>query len=390
MPKLLPAAALAALVFLLSGVTSAATLQSLLQKGVEHGYPGFAMLVRYPDGTIQSAAAGYASLETKRPLRVDDAFNIASITKTFTAVAVLRLVDQRRLSLDAKLANILDPALVSQIPNSDRITVAQLLDHSSGIYATNNDMAYVSTLLGPKADPMHVWLPQELVALAYVNRSKPKGEPGSGHYYSDTNYVLLGLIVQHVVGKSFKQHVEETIFKPLGMNSTYFYSDRLGVGAEADGRVTQGYLRSTDDFRKFIDVNPMFKRAHGEWFNTTLAAERIDAAAGIVSTLPDLMKFADPLFGGKLLSADSQKFLISVGEGMDQAPLNKERVRALQAVRRSWGVLVYKPGDGPGGVNTLMAYRPANGAIYLGFTNSFNFDELDFMMDDVIPDIDPE
>jgi D-alanyl-D-alanine carboxypeptidase len=340
---------------------------------------------------MRSAAAGDASIEDKRPLRVDDAFNLASVTKAFTAVAVLRLVDQHKLTLDAKLTDVLDSSLVGRIPNSSRITVAQLLDHSSGIYATNNDMEYLTTMLGPKANPKRVWAPQELIALAYGNRSKPKGAPGSGHYYSDTNYIILGLIVERVVGKTFKQYVAETIFKPLGMNSTYFYSDRLGIGAQANGRVTQGYLLSTNEIRKFIDVNPMFKRVRGQLFNTTLAAERIDAAAGIVSTLPDLMKFAVPMFGGKLLTTDRQKFLMSALVGMDLQPLDKERTRALQAVHKSWGVLIYKPGDGPGGVNTLMAFRPSNGAIYLGFTNSFGyFDETDFMMDKVIAKLDAQ
>jgi hypothetical protein len=126
-------------------------------------------------------------------------------------------------------------------------------------------------------------------------------------------------------------------------------------------------------------------RKEGQLLNTTLAAERIDAAAELVTTLPDLLKYASALFRGKLLSAQSQKFLMAAGEGLEGQPTDKKRIWALQAGRKPYGILVYKEGDGPGGVNTLMAYRPATDEIFLGFTNSFGyFNEVDFLMDDVI------
>jgi hypothetical protein len=123
--------------------------------------------------------------------------------------------------------------------------------------------------------------------------------------------------------------------------------------------------------------------------NTTLAGERIDSVAGIVTTLPDLMKYAQALFSGRLLSAKSQRFLMAAADGMEQMAIGKQRTFTLQAVRKPYGVLLYKEGDGPG-CNTLMAYRSATGQIYLGFTNSFGyFDEIDFMMDNVIGKLHP-
>jgi D-alanyl-D-alanine carboxypeptidase len=115
-------------------------LKSLLQKGIDRGYPGIAVLVQSADGGTQSAAAGYSDLENHTPMRVEDAFHMASINKTFTAVAVLRLVDAHKLSLSTTLKECLGET-VAQIPNAERITVSQLLDHSSGIYPTNNESA---------------------------------------------------------------------------------------------------------------------------------------------------------------------------------------------------------------------------------------------------------
>jgi D-alanyl-D-alanine carboxypeptidase len=365
-------------------------LKSLLQRGIERGYPGIAVLTQSANGRIQSAAAGYSDLENHTPMRVEDPFHIASINKTFTAVAVLRLVDERKLSLNATLKKCLGE-VVAKIPNAERITVSQLLDHSSGIYATNNDVEYLATILGSKADPARVWTPAELIALAGKDRSRPAGEPGQGHYYADTNYILLGMIVERVSGRPFKEHITQTLLVPLGMNSTYFYSSLLGEDAHRHVPTVQGYLLATDELRSVINVNPMFKpvpgdkRSGGQLLNTTLAAERIDAAAGMVTTLPDLLKYASALFRGKLLSPKSQAFLMSVAEGMNEQPVGTKRVWAMQAIHKRYGVLVYKEGDGPGGVNTLMAYNLTKNEIFLGFTNIFGyFNEVDFLMDEVI------
>jgi D-alanyl-D-alanine carboxypeptidase len=365
-------------------------LRTLLQKGVEHGYPGIAMLIQEGNGKIHSSAVGYSVLEHHTPLRVDDAFHMASINKTFTAVAILRLIDEGKLSLNDTLKDRLGNA-ASRIPYADRITISQLLDHSSGIYPTNNDMDYLTTIIGPKADPARVWKPEELVALADKDRSRPAGLPGEGHFYSDTNYILLGMIVERTTGQSYKEYVRKTVIEPLGMQSTYFYSDYMGKNAHPPVVPVQGYLLSTKDLRGVIEPNAMFRPVPGDYgidvqlLNTTLAAERTDAAGGLVTTLPELLKFASALFRGKLLSPQSHKFMMSVVEGMEVQPLEKKRIWALQAIHKPYGVLVYKEGDGPGGVNTLMAYRPATDEIFIGFTNSFGyFNEVDFMMDDVI------
>jgi CubicO group peptidase (beta-lactamase class C family) len=374
-----------AVIGLMSGAAADTdTLRQGLNAGVAHGYPGFAMLVHYPDGRTLTAAEGYANLEMRRKLRTDDAFHLASVTKVFTAVATLRLVDQGKLSLNDRIIDVLGPDVVGRVPFAARITVAQLLDHSSGIHPINNELPYLNTLLGPQANPTVVWAPQQFVELASEGRAKPEGEPGTGHHYSDTNYILLGMIVEKIAGRPLRDQVRDTVFRPLHMTDSYYYSRRLGMGATAHGRTTQGYLLPTDEIKSFIAINPMFRPA-GRFLNTTLAAERIDAAAGIVSTLPDLLKFAEALFGGRLLSPESQKFLMAAGDGMDKVDIGEHRTWAMQAIRQPYGTLVYKEGDGPGGVNTLMAFQPATGAIYLGFTNSFGFfDEVDFMMKDVI------
>jgi len=364
-------------------------LKAVLDQVLEQGYPGIAVLMERPNGEVYAAAAGYADLGEQLPLRMDHAFHMASITKTFTAVAVLRLIDEGKLSLDDTMAERLE-SVVDAIPHASRITVAQLLDHSSGIYPTNNDSDYLNTLIGLRADPYFIWSPEELVALASGERREPPGAPGEGHFYSDTNYVLLGMIVEKASGRPFKTFIRETLLEPLRMRSTWFYSDQLATREPPPAEPVRGYLLATDELRSLIDINPMFEpapggnRKEGVLLETTLAAERIDAAAGLITTLPDLHRFASALFRGQLLTARSQAFLLSAGEGMGHEPVDSDRTRALQAIRKPYGVLLYKQGDGPGGVNTLMAYSQASGAIFIGFTNVFGyFDEVDLMMDRV-------
>ena len=99
----------------------------------------YAFLVAEPDAPVWSGAAGYSDLEHRTPASPDDGYHMASITKVFTAVATLRLIDAEQLSLDARLMDLLDASLVGPIPHAGEITIAQLLTHTSGLYAPNND-----------------------------------------------------------------------------------------------------------------------------------------------------------------------------------------------------------------------------------------------------------
>ena len=369
----------------------ATRLSQLLGREVSaRGYPGMAMLVQRDSEPPASAAAGSQDLVGRVPMRPDTPFHICSITKTFTAIAALQLVDRGKLSLNATLASLLGED-VKGIPHAGEITVAELLDHSSGIYPTNNDPEYLDTMLGRRANPRRVWSAREMIALAKRPDHPPVAAPGSGHHDSDTNYLLLSMIVEKISGEDYKEHVRRTIFVPLRMDSTYFYSDVLAGSLHPSAPTARGYILATPDIRSAISINPMFPAVGGRpvgstpLLDTTFAAERIDGAAGIVSTLPDLGKFAAALFRGRLLAPDTQRFLTAAAEGMEREPAGKSRVRALQSIRKPCGVLVYKEGDGPGGFNALMAYSPDRDQIFVGFVNVFgNFDEVERFMDDEI------
>jgi D-alanyl-D-alanine carboxypeptidase len=369
----------------LVSVSVADPLDMALAKVLQRGWPGVGVLVESANGKVRIATAGLATIESNTPMSAATGFHMCSINKTFTAVAILRLVDEGKLSLDSKVVDILDQPVVMRIPNVADITVAQLLDHSSGIYPTNNDPAYVNTLVGSEAFMGRVWTPTELVELATRPENKPVAKPGEGHHYSDTNYILLGLIAERVTHQPLKAYVARTILDPLEMRATYFYSDVLLGKRKTPSTVANGYIKLTKELTDAVVFNPDFKSPRPGWLNTSIAAERIDAAGGLVTTLADLHKFASALFRGKLLSPRSQAFLSAVKGEMVGAKVGKPKTRALQGAVTPFGIVLFKEGDGPGGFNTLMAFHPRSDTIFIGFTNEFgNFDEVDTLMMDVM------
>lgn len=378
-------------VLLLALSTTAATctaprpLDVALATVMRRGWPGVAVLVERPDGRVEIAAAGLASIEANTPMTPTTGFHMCSINKTFTAVAILRLVEQGKLSLDTKVTDILDQPVVKRIPHINDITVAQLLDHSSGVYATNNDAAYLNTLIGSDAFTRRVWTPEEMIELATRPGNTPAGAPGEGHYYSDTNYILLGMIIERVSGEPLKQHVARTLLRPLGMDATYFHSDVLQGKRAMPSTVASGYITLTKHLTDAVTFNRLFTSPRTGWLNTSVAAERIDAAGSLVTTLPDLQKFASALFRGKLLSPASQSVLTAVASEMTNVEIGKTKTRTLQGAMTKFGLVLYKEGDGPGGFNTLMAFHPKTGLIFIGFTNEFGrFDEVDALMTEVM------
>jgi D-alanyl-D-alanine carboxypeptidase len=360
-------------------------LRGALARVMQRGWPGAGVLVERADGSIETATAGVASLETKTPITPATGFQMCSINKTLTAAAILTLVDQGKLSLDEHVTDLLDNPVVRRVPHIDAITVRMLLDHSSGIYPTNNDPDYIRTLVGDEAFSGRVWRPEEMVELATRPQNKPSALPGEGHHYSDTNYVLAGMIVERITAEPFKTHIERTLLGPLGMRETCFHSDVLIGARAAPPSVAAGYLKLTKDLAAAGPFNPRFTSPASGWLNSSIAAERVDAAAGLVTTLHDLRAFAHALFHGQLLSPTSQAFLTAVEGEMAGAEVGTRRIGTLQGAMTQFGLVLYKEGDGPGGFNTLMAYHPRSGTLFLGYTNQFgDFDEVEFMLTDVM------
>ncbi len=306
---------------------------AVLRAGLDRGLLGVALRVERGGEVLFNGAAGLATLEQQTPLAPTDRFRIASATKTFTATLVLQLVDEGVLSLDDTVADWLDDPVVARIPHVDRITVRQLLNHSSGVYDYfDDDSPFLQdAFFGPGADWARVWTPRELLAYVDGAQHAPSFAPGEGSRYSNTGYVLLGLILEQATGRSYAELLHARITKPLDLKDTFYAA-------------TEPVPGGTVDSYHLIEGEPVNASA--------IHLSAMGAAAGIVSTTRDLARFADALFGGELLTPATLEEMLAF------VPSDRPGIEGGLGVMRLQtpaGELVGHGGDGPG--STARMFR---------------------------------
>jgi D-alanyl-D-alanine carboxypeptidase len=258
-----------------TGQFSAATqraLTSIVASGMGSGsIPGVVVGVWVPGQGSFVRAVGISDLATRAALRLTDHFRIASITKSFMATAILRLVDQRRLSLRARLSRY-----VAGIPYGNRITVAELLDMTSGIYDYTGNAAVVRAY---DRNPRRPFSTRDVVRI--IRRHKPLFAPGTSVAYDNSNYYLLGVIAQKVTGKPPGQVIRTQILKPLGLTQTSYPSTDV-----LPAPFSRGYLSQPNFAPRDVTLsNPAFA----------------GGAGAMISTLGDLKVWAKALATGSLL-----------------------------------------------------------------------------------------
>ncbi|MDU0290873.1 serine hydrolase domain-containing protein [Saccharothrix longispora] len=240
-----------------------------LDEWVEQGWAASALLAVEDAAGPRADAAGEA--------RTDGHFRIGSVTKTFVATVVLQLVDEGRVRLDDPVGRY-----VAGVPKGDLITVRQVLNHTSGLYDYAHGEGW-STNRWRGADRFRGYRPQELLDEAF--RHPSNFEPGTGWRYSNTNYVVAGVLVERVTGRPYGAEVRDRVLRPLGLTRTSVPGHRPGLPhphargwTEVDGRLVDATL-----------MNPSLDWAAGE----------------MISTADDLNRFLDALLGGRLTSAAS-------------------------------------------------------------------------------------
>ncbi len=309
---------------------TATATQQALDKLVAEGVPGAIALERH-DGVTARTAAGVRDLKTKQPIRATDRVRVGSITKSAVATVVLQLAAERRLSLDDSVERWL-PGLV---PGGQGITVRQLMQHTSGIYDYLDLPFYVPLL----HDPLRTRVPRELVAQAVAH--PPLFAPGTSWSYSNTNYVLLGLVVAKVRGvpaalemAAPALEVYRRVIVPQRLSHTSFpvtNPDILGPHAH-------GYLIGAPPEWGFAPVLD----------TTRLNPSYVWTAGAIVSTLDDVASFHRALFTGRLLEPEQQREL-------------QTTVPVAEALQYGLGVMLMQTPCGPawghnGAMPTAVSY----------------------------------
>lgn len=236
-----------------------------------------AVLVAKEGKVLAVEVAGTADGRRPKPIDADTLFEIASCTKSFTAIAVLQLVEKGKIKLDDSISDYL-PGVPS---NCKTITVRHLLQHTSGIPGTN------SRGHGTRLDRV---LPVFLAG-------GPKSKPGTKFEYWNQGYSLLSEIIAQASGKKYKVYCKNNIFKPCGMTNTMFTGDRPAKGIKvATGLSSYGKPRTA------------IEHPYGEY------GFQYRGMGGIVTNLNDLWKWEQTLQAGKLLNEDSMKVMADSGE----------------------------------------------------------------------------
>ena len=251
-------------------------LRRLLHQIVAAGAPGAAARVRDEHGVTQ-AASGVADLRTGRPMRAGLHYRVGSVTKPFVATVMLQLVAEGRVSLQDTVARWLPGIL----PYGDQVTIRQLLNHTSGVPDYTLE-PIVRLYTFPQAR-FRAWTPRELVAL--VADQPPDFPPGTAWRYSNTGYILAGLIVEAATGHKLGQELTRRIFRPLGLRDTFFPVNRPTIPRPYARGYSLPLGQEQGPLLDFTILNPSVA-----W-----------AAGALVSNLGDLEHFFRALLGGRLL-----------------------------------------------------------------------------------------
>ncbi|MEU1891330.1 serine hydrolase domain-containing protein [Streptomyces pristinaespiralis] len=271
-------------------------IQHLLEQAVTRGgLPGILAEVR--DGDRRwFGTAGVADTRTGRKRSQQDRFRIGSISKTFVATVVLQLAAEGRLSLDDPTEQWLPGTVHGPHHDGARVNIRMLLNHTSGIFNYTDDQEALNRL--------GTHTPESLAQIA-VSR-QPAFTPGSGWAYSNTNYVLAGLIIERVTGRTLAEEITERISRPLGLTGTYLPQ---GSDPTIHGPHSRHYT-------KLFRTGPRAP-VHDA---TELDSSMFWAAGGMISTAGDLNRFFGALLGGRILPPERQRDMFTTVPTHDWIP----------------------------------------------------------------------
>ncbi len=247
-------------------------IEAILATAYSTQAPGACVIVTRGDQVVYQGARGLADLELNVPLQSDMVFRVGSITKQFTAAAIMMLVEDGKLSLQDEITKFL-PDYPTQ---NHKITVEHLLTHTSGIMSYTNIPGWMLTRVK-----------QDLTVDQLIDGFKDKPmefAPGEKYKYNNSGYVLLGAIIEKVSGQTYREFIDERIFKPLGMQQSYYGSHSLIIPKRA-----RGYDGSPEQ-----PQNAQY-----------LSMTQPYSAGSLLSTVGDLARWNDALFSGKVVNQDS-------------------------------------------------------------------------------------
>lgn len=316
--------------------------QSLEDLRQEYGFPGATAAVALPDGAVITVASGFADVEAQIPMHPDHRMLSGSIGKTFASALAIKLAVEGKLDLDDKIERWFgDRAWFSRLPNGHDITVRMLLNHSSGLenhawYAQVTEAVGETFKDGVDYRPSH----EDLVKM--ILDKKPLFPAGDGFYYSDTDYILVGWIIEMITGEDYYAALKREILDPLGLDDT-----TAQVGRDFPG-LAAGYMGADNEFGypdKIADIGRLYYDPTFEW-----------TGGGIVTASADLARWGRALYIAHAFGPEHFKELLNAGDG--RAPITD--IPSLGPYRYGLGVYIH---DSP--LGTMIGH----GGVMFGYTS---------------------
>lgn len=282
---------------LLSTILSARVFDNLLSTKLQnqldqfrsqHQFMGMSAAIISDEYGIWTGASGFSQESSNKLITSDMIFGIGSVTKTFIATLVMQLEDDGVLSISDSLHHWLP-----SYPNIDSsITIKQLLKHESGIFNITDNPLFFEVI---NQNPLYIWQDEEII-LKLVD--KPLFKPGESYSYSNTNYILLGMILKKVTGKSISTLLRERILVPLNLDHTF-----LAIEDSLEDNIAHGWFdvdgdSKLDDFTEYLPRNAFYSAL---W-----------TAGAIFSTAEDVAIFMKALFNGELVSSNLLKKMTEI------------------------------------------------------------------------------
>jgi D-alanyl-D-alanine carboxypeptidase len=297
--------------------------------------PGAVVGIWIPGEGTYVATRGFSDAATKTPMRVADHFRVGSITKTFTATLFLILADEKKLGLDDPVSKY-----AAWVPNGDKITLRMLADMTSGLHNYTEVDSWDKAML---SNLKRVWTPRELVDVGI--KHPPDFPPGQGWHYSNTNYVLLGMILEQVTGKKIQDSFAEKIFKPLKLTQTSWPVGGALPKPYAHGTTLQSFNNKLADA---THRDPSWAFTAGE----------------LISTMADLHTWVVSYTTGSLVSPEMQKQRLT---WVTMPPMTPEHAYGIGiGIDHGW---LGHTGELPG-YNCSASYLPDKKAVIVVMVNT--------------------
>src|SRR5690349_5496379 len=265
-----------------------AAVDEIARKAVAEGQTAGLVVAVAEDGKPMFLRAyGQANIEWRQPVTTDTVFRVGSITKQFTAAAMLLLAEEQKLSLDDKLKKYLP-----DFPRAEQVTLRQLLNHTSGVHSYPGRSEATIVVTGISVADM----------VKHIGTLGYDFDPGTQWAYSNSNYFLAGAVIEKVTGRTFREFAKERLFDRLGLKNTAVDSNE-----EVVARRATGYERD--------------KKRPGHFVNAPFSQMSVPfAAGGLRSTAADLIRWTTALHTGQVMSAASYKAMTTLAEVPGKEP----------------------------------------------------------------------